>query len=69
MHEVGIEPLAQRDDVGARRVGKPPGRELLGRLLGRADLLVSNLSRDRLERWELRGDLTTAAIDAARGAT
>jgi len=34
-------------------VGKPEGRALLDRLLARADLLVSNLSRERLARWAL----------------
>ncbi|MEW6269186.1 MAG: CoA transferase [Thermodesulfobacteriota bacterium] len=34
-------------------VTKPAGRELLDRLLARADLLVSNLGRDRLERFAL----------------
>lgn len=34
-------------------VGKPPGREVLDRLLARADLLVSNLPRERLARWRL----------------
>src|SRR5262249_6166092 len=35
-------------------VSRPEGREILGRLLARADLLVSNLSAERLQRWGLR---------------
>ncbi len=34
-------------------VAQPLGREILDRLLARADLLVSNLPRERLARWRL----------------
>src|SRR5215470_364336 len=34
-------------------VSRPEGRSLLDRLLARADLLVANLSRERLERFDL----------------
>src|SRR5512144_1317106 len=34
-------------------VAKPSGHAVLERLLARADLLVCNLSRERLVRWDL----------------
>jgi len=37
-------------------VGDPDGRALLDRLLARADLLVTNLGRERLGRWRLGPD-------------
>jgi crotonobetainyl-CoA:carnitine CoA-transferase CaiB-like acyl-CoA transferase len=37
-------------------VANPEGRALLDRLLARADLLIANLGRERLERWRLTRD-------------